>query len=162
MNLRVTWWRHQMETFYALLTLCAGNSPAIGEFLAQRPMPRSFMFCLICVWNNSLVNNRDAGDLRRHHAHNDVIIMNCMIFSLFGKDYFKHFFTISVIIKTDLSINYSTLYIKKKTECKNRLTSFALWKHPLKILYQHLTHSLTLVLIRTLSVDKKNPQKKNT
>ena len=31
-----------METFYALLALCAGNSPITGEFLAQRPVTRSF------------------------------------------------------------------------------------------------------------------------
>ena len=36
------WWRHQMETFSALLALCAGNSPASGEFPAQRPVTRSF------------------------------------------------------------------------------------------------------------------------
>ena len=37
-----TWWRHQMETFSALLALCAGNSPVTGEFPAQRPVTRSF------------------------------------------------------------------------------------------------------------------------
>ena len=31
-----------METFSALLVICAGNSPALGEFLAQRPVTRSF------------------------------------------------------------------------------------------------------------------------
>ena len=36
------WWRHQMETFSALLTLCAGNSPVTGEFPSQRPVTRSF------------------------------------------------------------------------------------------------------------------------
>ena len=36
------WWRHQMKTFSALLTLCAGNSPVPGEFPAQRPVTRSF------------------------------------------------------------------------------------------------------------------------
>ena len=35
-------WRHQMETFSALLAICAGNSPASGEFPAQRPVTRSF------------------------------------------------------------------------------------------------------------------------
>ena len=35
-------WRHQMETFSALLAFCAGNSPVIGEFPAQRPVTRSF------------------------------------------------------------------------------------------------------------------------
>ena len=39
---RLSWWRHQMETFSALLALCAGNSPVPGEFPAQRPVTRSF------------------------------------------------------------------------------------------------------------------------
>ena len=36
------WWRHQMETFSALLALYAGNSPVPGEFPTQRPVTRSF------------------------------------------------------------------------------------------------------------------------
>ena len=36
------WWRHQMETFSALLALCAGNSPVSGEVPAQRTVTRSF------------------------------------------------------------------------------------------------------------------------
>ena len=36
------WWRHQMETFSALLAICAGNSTVSGEFPAQRPVTRSF------------------------------------------------------------------------------------------------------------------------
>ena len=31
-----------METFSALLAICAGNSPVIGEFPAQRPVTQSF------------------------------------------------------------------------------------------------------------------------
>ena len=31
-----------METFFALLALCAGNSPVTGEFPAQRPVTQSF------------------------------------------------------------------------------------------------------------------------
>ena len=42
----ITWWRHQMKTFSALLVLCAENSPVTGEFPSQG-------------W----VNNRDVGDL---------------------------------------------------------------------------------------------------
>ena len=38
----ISWWRHQMETFSALLALRAGNSPVPGEFPAQRPGTRSF------------------------------------------------------------------------------------------------------------------------
>ena len=36
------WWRHQMETFSALVAICAGNSPVPGEFPTQRPVTRSF------------------------------------------------------------------------------------------------------------------------
>ena len=37
-----TWWCHQMETFSALLAICAGNSPVPGKFPTQRPVTRSF------------------------------------------------------------------------------------------------------------------------
>ena len=32
------WWRHQMETFSALLALCEGYPPVIGGFPSQRPV----------------------------------------------------------------------------------------------------------------------------
>ena len=38
----ISWWCHQMETFSALLAICAGNSPVTGGFPAQRPMTPSF------------------------------------------------------------------------------------------------------------------------
>ena len=38
----MSWWRHQMETFFALLAFCAGNSPVTGEFPIQSPVTRSF------------------------------------------------------------------------------------------------------------------------
>ena len=38
----VSWWRHQMETFSALLVFCAENSPTTGQFPAQRPVTQSF------------------------------------------------------------------------------------------------------------------------
>ena len=36
------WWRHQRETFFALLAICAGNSPVPGEVPTYRPMTQSF------------------------------------------------------------------------------------------------------------------------
>ena len=46
----IWWWRHQMETFSALLAICAGNSPASGEFPAQRPVTRCFdVFFDLCL-----------------------------------------------------------------------------------------------------------------
>ena len=38
----IPWWRHQMETFSALLAICARNSPVSGEFPTQRPVTRGF------------------------------------------------------------------------------------------------------------------------
>ena len=45
------------------------NSPHKGQWR------RALMFSLICAWINSWVNNGEAGDLRRHRAHNEVIVM---------------------------------------------------------------------------------------
>ena len=42
LNAALSWWHHQMETFSALLVICAGNSPVPGEFPTQRPVTRSF------------------------------------------------------------------------------------------------------------------------
>ena len=45
------------------------NSPHKGQWRGV------LMFSLICAWINSWVNNREAGDLRRHRAHYDVAVM---------------------------------------------------------------------------------------
>ena len=71
-----SWWRHQMETFSALLAISAGNSSVTGEFPAQRPVTRSFdVFFVICARINSWVNNGEAGNLRHHRTNYDVIVM---------------------------------------------------------------------------------------
>ena len=75
----ISWWRHQMETFSALLAFVRGihrspvNSPNKGQLRG------ALMFSLICAWINGWVNNREAGDLRHHRAHNDAIVMFKMI-----------------------------------------------------------------------------------
>ena len=70
-----SWWRHQMETFSALLALCAGNSlvPVNSPYRGQ--WRGALMFSLICARINDWVNNREAGDLRRHRGHYDVNVM---------------------------------------------------------------------------------------
>ena len=45
----------------------------------QRPVTRSFDIFLICAPTNGWANNRDAGDLRRHRAHYEIIVMNCRL-----------------------------------------------------------------------------------
>ena len=57
-----SWWRHQMV---------AVNSPHKGQWRG------ALMFSLIWAWINGWVNNREAGDLRRHRAHYDVLVMSC-------------------------------------------------------------------------------------
>ena len=54
------WWRLQVETFSALLIICAGNSPATGEFPSQRPLTRSFdVFFDLCL--NKLLRKQSQG-----------------------------------------------------------------------------------------------------
>ena len=38
-----------------------------------------FRFSLICAWINGWVNNREAGDLRRHRTDYDVIVMEAVM-----------------------------------------------------------------------------------
>ena len=44
------------------------------------------MISLICVWINAWVNNRDAGDLRRHRAYYDVTVMPCGFLWMYERD----------------------------------------------------------------------------
>ena len=49
------------------------RSPVISPHKGQ--WRGALMFPLICVWINGWVNNREAGDFRRYHAHYDVTVM---------------------------------------------------------------------------------------
>ena len=73
--LQGSWWCHQMETFSTLLALCAGNSPVLMNSPNKGQWRRALMFSFICGWINDWVNNREAGDLRRHRGHYDVNVM---------------------------------------------------------------------------------------
>ena len=70
------WWRHQMETFSALLALCTGNSPALVNSSHKGQWCGALMFSLICAWISGWANNLEAGDLRRHRGHYDVTVMS--------------------------------------------------------------------------------------
>ena len=64
-----------METFSALLAICAGNSPVSGEFPAQRPLTRNFDVCFDLRLNKQLSKQHEAGDLRRYRGNYDVTVM---------------------------------------------------------------------------------------
>ena len=44
------------------------NSPHKGQW-------RTALIYFVCVWINDWINNRETGDLRRHRAHYDVIVL---------------------------------------------------------------------------------------
>ena len=71
-----SWWRLQMEIFSASLALCVRG---IHRSLANSPHKcqwrGTLMLSLNCSWKNSWAINREAGDLRRHPANYDVIVM---------------------------------------------------------------------------------------
>ena len=65
-----------MKTFFALLAICAGNSPVTPVNSPHKGQWQgALMLSLICAWINGWVNNREAGDLRRHRAHYDVTVL---------------------------------------------------------------------------------------
>ena len=69
-----------METVSALL-----DGHLCGEFTGfphKGQWRRALMYSLICARINGWVNNREAGDLRRHPTHCDVIVMICFYFSM--------------------------------------------------------------------------------
>ena len=64
-----------MDTFSALLAICAGNSPVTGEFPAQRPVTRSFDVFFNLRPNKRLSKQWRDWWLRRHRDHYDVTVM---------------------------------------------------------------------------------------
>ena len=72
---------------YYMMTSSNGNIFCVtghlcGEFTGHGWIPRTKasdaeLWCFLCwAWINGLVNNPEAGDLRRYRAHCDVIVMN--------------------------------------------------------------------------------------
>ena len=67
---RFAWWHFPR---YWPFVLGIHRSPANSSQKVQ--LRRALMFSLICAWINGWVNNGEAGDLRSHRAHYDVIVM---------------------------------------------------------------------------------------
>ena len=69
------WWRHQMETFSALLVLCVGIHPSPVNSHLKGQRCGALMISLMYAWTNGWAYNRDAGDLRLNCAHYDIPVM---------------------------------------------------------------------------------------
>ena len=90
-------WRHQMGTLSALLAICAGNSSVPVNSPHKGQWHGALMFSLICVWINGWINNRKAGDLRRHRAHCDVIVMVGFVQQVYKSIFYQQWRRISVM-----------------------------------------------------------------
>ena len=69
-------WRHMNVTatqFTRNWTICSTACPDKNK---ENIQGQALIFSLVCAWVNAWVNNREAGDLRRHRVHYDVIVMN--------------------------------------------------------------------------------------
>ena len=74
---RVSWslWRHQMETYPRYCPFVRWIHRSLVNFPHKGQWRGALMFSLICAWTNGWINNRDAGDLKRHRDHYDVTVM---------------------------------------------------------------------------------------
>ena len=75
-------WRHfpRYWLFVQRIHQSQVNSPH------KRQWRGALMFSLICVWINGWVNNRKADDLRCHCAHYDVIVIQCIVMTIYQYD----------------------------------------------------------------------------
>ena len=64
-------WKHLLRywPFVRGIHRSSVNSPHKGQWWG------ALMLSLICAWINAWISNREAGDLRRHRAHYDVIVV---------------------------------------------------------------------------------------
>ena len=74
-NISSTWWRLRMETFPRYWPFVQGIHRSPVNSLHKGQWRGALMFSLICAWINGWANNGEAGDLRRHRAHYDVIVI---------------------------------------------------------------------------------------
>ena len=90
------------------------NSPHKGQWRG------ALMFSLICVWINGWVNNREAGDLRRHRAHYDVTVRGwnfgsqmwrfCQVCTTLLYLFLVTFYILCVCSKTDNKFSASDIF----------------------------------------------------
>ena len=89
-----SWWRawkhfQQYWPFVRGIHRSPVNSPHEGQRRG------ALIFSLICTWINGWVNNREAGDLRRHRAHYDVTALYTRVWYVtLSQDNYNSFITI--------------------------------------------------------------------
>ena len=119
-----TWWRHQMETFSALLALCAVNSPVTGEFASQRSVTRSFD-----VFSDPLLNKRLNNKSRRRWYETP----SCSLWRQCSNTQWPGERRIVSLFCAD-TVKYYGLLIRKGTDCIIEDWKFKLFKRNRKLL----------------------------
>ena len=132
LHAHVSWWRHQMETFSAVLAICAGNSPVTDEFPA---------------------NNGEAGDLRRHNAHCDIIVMYLflLVLSLFVPIFIYFCFILLWYLLEFYATNVTkwTRFVSTIRQCMNVTRLYLI-----TIFYSAITSSLTIISKSVLNLQR--------
>ena len=62
------------ENIFHITGHCEGNHLSLVDSPYKGQWCAALMFSLIWPWTNGWANNRDAGDLRCHHAHCDITV----------------------------------------------------------------------------------------
>ena len=124
------WWRHEMETFSALLDLCVENVPVTGEFPAQRPVTRNFdvFFDLRLnkLWSKQCWGWWFETPSRPlwHHCHDNCLCMfywtryliysipcQCVLLGVLGREWTSQY----LIIATIDDCKYDLLFMARKS-----------------------------------------------
>ena len=118
------------------------NSPHKGQWRG------ALMFSLICTWMNDWVNNREAGDLRRHHAHYDVTVIDINVFrrrQLLSLDAIHSFVAKFTVPKLVFPLNISR---PKQNDCRFCGLNSAMYFLDRKTfyIYSNLTEICSLVV----------------
>ena len=124
-TLYFAWGCYQMEPFSAVLVLCERNPAVTCGFPHKGQWLETLMFSLIYTWTNDWVNNRDTGELRCHHAHYDVTVMENNIIK-------------SIVSEEASFVSQFTFHKKFHSKCKSVKKKIVLkwcWKHQFDLCY---------------------------
>ena len=125
------------------------NSPHKGQWR------EALIFSLICVWLNGWVNNREAGDLRRHRAHYDVTVMWSDSQATWAKEQSFHIFIHFLTNHILWLINLSLLLYHHSTGVESIIQLKSQWGTTVNIYYNQLLFPCKIVKMELLqSCDK--------
>ena len=151
------WWRHQMETFSALLAICAGNSLVHGEFPTQRPVTRSFDVFFDLRLNKWLSKQswgwwletlscplwRHCNDTSSRHKHN---IKQSVILHIIPH-YFMMFYLIIVCIISNVALG-AVVNVLQMFDYKESYQNYVVI-HKFKIIYCRTLNEEILLFTHT-------------